>query len=250
MDRVAPASMTISAPAMLADQISLFLDFDGTLVELAERPDAVVVTPSLTALLMQLEARLAGRVALVSGRSVAQLDQLIGPYAQSLTVVGSHGAEIRMAGKDISSGPRPVALEAAEAAFREAFAGNANVVIEVKTLGVAAHYRLDPSVEPIAKTLAQQLAAESGLYLQGGKMMVELRTDGHDKGSGIAALMASPRFADRRPVFLGDDVTDEPGFARCAELGGYGVLVGADRPTAAAYRLADVAAVHDWLAAI
>jgi trehalose 6-phosphate phosphatase len=121
-------------------------------------------------------------------------------------------------------------------------------VVEEKSLGVGVHYRLDPGVEAEAHALAAKLAEAHDLEVQKGKMMVELRLPGHDKGSAIAAMLSEPPFAECRPVFLGDDLTDEPGFAACAAAGGAGVLVGAPRETAAAYRLADVAAVRAWLA--
>jgi trehalose 6-phosphate phosphatase len=81
-------------------------------------------------------------------------------------------------------------------------------------------------------------------------MMVELRATGHDKGSGIAALMDTAPFGGRDPIFLGDDDTDEPGFAWCEAAGGFGVLVGPPRTTGARYRLPDVSAVHSWLASL
>ncbi|MEO8548042.1 MAG: trehalose-phosphatase [Sphingomicrobium sp.] len=245
-----PSRPIAHPPALDAHELSLFLDFDGTLVDLAERPDAVVVGDNLTALLSRLARRLSGRLALVSGRSIAQLDVLIGPDARNLATVGSHGAEIRAVGGSVAGGERPAGLQQAEAAFREAFAGRKGIIIEVKSLGVALHYRQDPSSEAAAHALAERLAAANALEVQKGKMMVELRAGGHDKGSAIAALMRGPPFEGHMPVFLGDDVTDEPGFERCAAMGGAGILVGPERPTAAAYRLASVAAAHDWLAAL
>jgi trehalose 6-phosphate phosphatase len=144
----------------------------------------------------------------------------------------------------------PEALREAERHFARAFATNERVLIEVKTLGVAIHYRLDPSAEAEALNLAAAFASTHGLELQRGKMMVEVRAAGFDKGTGIAALMERPPFAGSVPVFVGDDLTDEPGFTRCAAMGGAGILVGRERHTEAQYRLADVAAVHEWLAAL
>lgn len=245
-----PQRKIAPVPAFDLHQISLFLDFDGTLVALAERPDAVIVGPGLTTLLLRLTERLSGRLALVSGRSIAQLDRLIGPDARGLVSVGSHGAEFRADDGTLSSLDRPAALGEAEAVFRAAFAGNRGVVIEVKALGVAIHYRQDPASRQAADAIAERFGAAHRLAVQKGKMMVEVRTAGHDKGSGIAALMRMPAFAGHMPLFLGDDLTDEPGFECCAALGGAGVLVGPERPTAARYRLADVAAVRNWLEAL
>ncbi|MFA7596008.1 MAG: trehalose-phosphatase [Novosphingobium sp.] len=246
----ASAMQQAPPPTFGSHAISLFLDFDGTLVDLAEHPEAVIVGDALKALLTELAGRLGGRVALVSGRSVDQIDRLVGPAAHSLAVVGSHGGEVRAAGAIVLRPERPPMLGNAERAFNQAFLDREGVIIEVKSLGVAIHYRQNPSFAAEANALAERFGAESGLMVQKGKMMVELRSAGHDKGSGIAALMQSPPFAGHVPIFLGDDVTDEPGFELCAALGGAGILVGPDRETAAQYRLTSVADVHHWLRAL
>lgn len=230
--------------------ISLFLDFDGTLVDLADRPDTLCVPADVGIRLSQLSVRLDGRIALVSGRSIAQLEALVGPAASEIALVGSHGAEVRLAGSAVAPANRPPALTAAQHLFEQAFADDSDVLIEVKTLGVAVHYRRAPAVESVANDLAARFGSANGLEVQKGKMMVELRVGGQDKGSGIAALMEVAPFSGRRPVFLGDDVTDEAGFERCAALGGAGILVGPPRRTAAQYRLEDVAGVHAWLDAL
>ncbi|HMC91944.1 MAG TPA: trehalose-phosphatase, partial [Allosphingosinicella sp.] len=118
-----------------------------------------------------------------------------------------------------------------------------------KPASVALHYRLAPHREEEAVALAQSLAARTGLVVQRGKMVVELRPCGADKGDALRALMAEPPFAGARPVFVGDDVTDEDGFRAATALGGLGIIVGPPRETAAHYRLPDVEAVHRWLAA-
>lgn len=236
-------------PVNLLDGASLFLDFDGTLVELAERPDAITVDAGLADLLDRLAERLSGRVILVSGRSIDQLDQFLGRAGGAFSMVGSHGTETRVAGGAIVRPNRPESLDAAARLFAARFHGRDGVVIEAKSLGVGLHYRLDPSVESEAKGLAQAFAAANDLHVQHGKMMVELRLPGHDKGTAISALLTRAPFAGHPPVFLGDDLTDEPGFAACTEHGGAGILVGEGRNTAAHYRLPDVAAVHAFLRA-
>lgn len=233
---------------MSADEISLFLDFDGTLVRLAERPDSVVVDRALTALLGHLVSRLSGRLALLSGRSIAQLDDMLGDVP--IAVAGSHGGEIRHSGSVAAPVRRPEALGVVEADFADAFGDKKEVIIEVKTLGVAIHYRLDPSAGPAIHTMAARLGEEHGLDVQTGKMMVELRTAGHDKGTALAAMMQDPPFAGHVPIFIGDDVTDEDGFVACTTFGGAGILVGQQRPSAARYRLDDVGDVHRWLSAL
>lgn len=225
---------------------SVLLDFDGTLVALAERPDAVVIDAALGVLLRRLARDFAGRVALVSGRSVAQLEVFVGSALAGLGVVGSHGAEVRAGGR--MAGPaRPDMLDGAADVLRRAFDEVDGVIIEEKSLGVAVHYRLAPDAEPVARGLVRRIAAQTGLAVQDGKMMIELHAAGHDKGTGIAALMAVVPFAGSVPVFVGDDLTDEAGFAAVRAMGGHGVLVGAERATAARFRLDDVAAVRRWL---
>lgn len=234
-------------PAGLLDDAGLFLDFDGTLVELADKPDGVTVDPTLRALLARLPARLKGRVAIVSGRSVAQIDGFLGDTIRDFAVVGSHGAEIRPAGGTTLVPDRPASLTAAERAFTDRFADDPRIVIEIKTLGVAIHYRGAPEVEQEAHALVDAFAQRDGLTAQAGKMMIELRMAGHDKGTAIATLCEDAPFAGHPPVFVGDDLTDEPGMVVAAHHGGAGILIGPMRDTAAAYRLDDVAAFLDWL---
>lgn len=236
-------------PPLDPERASLFLDFDGTLVDLAEHPEAVTVSAGLSRLLERLERRFGGRLAVVSGRSIAQLDHFLHPWSSRVALIGSHGGELRTPQAGLVAPAPPESLAEAGRLFAQAFRSNSGVVIEEKTLGTAIHYRLDPAAEDAATALASDFAARHGLDLQHGKMMIEVRSAGHDKGSGIAGLMALPPFAGSAPVFLGDDLTDESGFERCATLGGTGILVGEPRPTAARYRLADVAAVHAWLSA-
>ncbi|NJC33743.1 trehalose 6-phosphate phosphatase [Sphingomonas jejuensis] len=237
----------LPTPPRLPSDASLFLDFDGTLVELAERPDGVVVDRALTDLLDALGTRFGNRVALISGRSVAQLDEMLGAAAAPLAIAGSHGLEERWQGS-LSTPDRPQALTDAEHAFDDFAANRSGVLVERKSLGVALHFRLAPDAENAAVALASRLGEAPGLHYQPGKMMAELRLDGADKGTAITALLQRPELAGTVPVFLGDDVTDEPGFAAAGAGGGFGVLVGAERPTAARYRLPDVAAVRHWLA--
>ena len=248
------AALLAPPPAHLADGASLFLDFDGTLVEIAPRPDAIEVDAPLRQLVARLVARFDGRVAIVSGRGAAEIDALFGGL--DCLIVGSHGAELR--GVERAEMPeRPAALDAVVHRHQQVGAARFHalaetlpgLVVEIKPLGVALHYRGVPAAEAEARTLAEELAAATGLTLQRGKMVFELRAPG-DKGRAIAALMSAMPFAGSRPVFLGDDLTDEPGFATVARLGGAGVLVGPVRETEAAYRLPDVSSALRWLETI
>jgi len=240
------AALLAPPPAHLADGASLFLDFDGTLVEIARRPDAVAVDDRLRALIATLSKRFDGRVAIVSGRGAVEIDALFGGLG--CPIVGSHGAELRgVAQAELPK--RPAALDDVAARFHALAAELPGLVVEIKPLGVGLHYRGVPAAEAEARALAEDLAATTGLTLQRGKMVFELRTPG-DKGRAIAALMGAMPFAGSRPVFLGDDLTDEPGFATVARLGGAGVLVGPVRETDAAYRLPDVTSALRWLETI
>ena len=234
-------------PAGLLEGAALFLDFDGTLVELADTPDAVRVSAELRDVLRRLFAKLDGRVAIISGRPAAQIGDLFGQV--EFAISGSHGVELVHADGRREVAERPAALDEILADANAFAAARPGVLIENKPLGVAIHYRQAPDVGAEAIALAMRLAAAHQVALQPGKMMAELRVGGGDKGSALRRLMEEPAMAGARPVFLGDDVTDEPGMAAAAALGGAGVLVGAARETAARYRLDGVAEVLAWLEA-
>jgi trehalose 6-phosphate phosphatase len=234
-------------PSGLLREASLFIDFDGTLVDLVERPDAVIVDDGLRDLLGALGALYDGRLAIVSGRSIAQLDAMLGPIAGRLAVSGSHGSEHRWQGLEVRP-VRPLALDDATEALRRFAAGHPGAIVEAKSYGVALHYRLTPSVKDAAHDLARRLGETYGLALQSGKMMVELRVAGGDKGGAVRQMMRRPPMSGSRPICLGDDLTDETAFAAARELGGAGILVGPARVTEAVYGLPDVAAVRAWLA--
>ncbi|MEG8025114.1 trehalose-phosphatase [Sphingomonas aurantiaca] len=245
---LAPPPVALDPPPVALDTVSLFFDFDGTLVDLAATPDAVVVDQRLRDALDSLAERYPGRVAIISGRSIEQLDSMLGDHARRFAVAGSHGAERRTPEDGHVAAERPASLEAAAEEFA-AFAAANGLVYEAKSLGAGLHYRMAPAFEPDAVALAETLADRHGLTLQRGKMMVELRTPG-DKGAALRSLIDAPTMAGTTPYFFGDDVTDEDGFEAARDLGGAGVLIGDARPTAATYRLNDVAALRDWIAAI
>ncbi|MFL6843449.1 MAG: trehalose-phosphatase [Allosphingosinicella sp.] len=234
-------------PLSISGGTALFLDFDGTLVELAEVPDAIDVPSGLRPLLGRLAGRFEGRLAIVSGRALDDLQGHLG--GSGVVLAGSHGAELLYPdGRQV-----PVAVPSGLAAAREAIRGFANrtegLLVEDKPAGAALHYRLAPEREDEAIAFVEELAGRSGFAVQRGKMVVELRPAGADKGAALRRLMAEPPFAGGRPVFVGDDLTDEEAFRAAAELGGEGVLVGPPRATAARARLEDVAAVTRWLEA-
>lgn len=228
------------------DGLSLFLDFDGTLVNLAARPDAVDVAPTLPVLLYRLADRLDGRIALISGRGASHIASFIGHLP--ITIAGSHGAEIRYADGRTLSPPRPSTLAIVLGAFHDLARTTPGVLVEDKPHGVALHYRGAPDAAALCHAVATGLSARLGLHLQTGKMMVELRGPGADKGMALNHLMQDPAMQGTTPLFMGDDDTDEPAFVAANQLGGAGVLVGPGRHTTAAqYALSGVAAVHAWL---
>jgi trehalose 6-phosphate phosphatase len=225
--------------------VALFLDFDGTLVELAEAPGAIAVPSGLAPLLDRLSERLDGRLAIVSGRAVDDLRSHLGGSAAVLS--GSHGAELHYADGRCIPVSAPPGLAEARESIRRFAAGGDGLLVEDKPAGVALHYRLAPERAKEADAFVETLAERSGLALQRGKMVAELRPRGTDKGAALRRLMAEPPFAGARPVFVGDDLTDEDAFRAAASLGGEGVLVGPSRPTAARWRLGGVAEVNAWL---
>lgn len=232
-------------PATLLENASLFLDFDGTLVELAPSPDAVQVETELRNLLSRLKERLEGRVALLSGRAVVDIRDHLHPLV--LAVSGSHGLEHGAVEGDVIAEERPVGLDKTIEAFRKLEVLYPGVLVEEKPVSVALHYRGAPDAEFVCHAAAERAASETGMTLQLGKMLVELKPARGDKGSALLHFMDELPFAGTRPIFIGDDLTDEHGFAAARQLGGAGVLVGPERSTAAIYRLEGVGAVRTWL---
>ncbi|MDE2333061.1 MAG: trehalose-phosphatase [Rhodospirillales bacterium] len=216
---ILPDGRTIERPAFL-------LDLDGTLIDIAATPDAVIVPPDLPRLLLQLRARHADAVAIVSGRPIEAVDALLGhtPYA----VAGEHGAALRLAaGRPVLRDPLPVLPAEVVARAAAAAAGFPGALVERKAHGVALHYRLAPQAEAALREAAEAIvAACPGFSLLRGSMTWEVRPAGVHKGHAVRALMAAPPFAGRVPLFVGDDVTDEDAIAAAVALGGAGLLVG------------------------
>jgi trehalose 6-phosphate phosphatase len=227
------------------EEPAVFVDFDGTLVAIAATPDAILVPGDLARRLGALAERLDGRLALVSGRATGDLENHLGslPFARA----GSHGmARFTADGEELGPSPEPIPTEASDA-LRD-FAERPGILYEAKPHGGALHYRAAPELAHDVNELAEMLAHDHGLSVKLGKCVTELVRPGADKGAAVRAFMGDDDFAGALPVFVGDDLTDEDGFAAVSEMGGFGVLVGDPRPTSARYRLATVADVHHWLA--
>ena len=230
--------------------IALFLDVDGTLLEIAARPQAVSVPDELRELLRGLFLDSGGAVALVSGRAIKDLDALFAPLV--LPSAGLHGFERRSASGVYRRLPSPsaAALESAREAMMQLARRHTGLLVEDKRFALALHYRNAPHLGDTVVETMQELATrvEPDLELQRGKMVVELRPAGATKAHGVAAFLAEAPFAGRLPIFIGDDLTDEPAFELVNQREGLSVVVNAARPSAARTRLKDVAAVRDWLA--
>lgn len=226
---------------------ALFLDLDGTLAPIAATPGAVGPDPSRSRLLEQLAGRLGGRVAVISGRTVEAVDHIL--EGRIVPVAGVHGLQRRTADGVMSAAEPHGQLALARDSLRAFAAADRNLLVEDKGLSVTLHYRNAPGCADAVRELAQRLEKVTGLVLQEGHMVVELRTPGPTKGDAVAAFMAEPPFAGARPIYIGDDLTDEDAFAAVAEAGGDGVLVGPERETAATWRLENVAQVLAWLGA-
>lgn len=226
---------------------SYFIDFDGTLVDFARTPGEVSVGPDLRALLDAAHKAVHGALAIVSGRSLAELDRFIA--LPQLPMAGQHGLEWRDAFGCVARMPRLSLSPHIVQAARHWAAERPGSLVEVKDFSVALHVRTVPALLPDALAFGRQLVASdpSRLMLQPGSFVVEIRCRGGDKGDIVNRLLRDRPFLGRRPVFIGDDLTDEHGFMAAVRGGGFGILVGAERDTGARHRLADPAAVKAWL---
>lgn len=235
-------------PPTLATSVALFLDFDGTLVPIAPRPQDVQVPSWVQPALRELSARLDGALAIVSGRPITQLDDFLAPLR--LPAAGAHGAELRGASGRIErqfDDPPPTVVHAA----RVLVSTHAGLILETKPSGFSLHYRARPELEAECRdalfaALAALPEARPVWQWLHGHCVFELKQRSVSKGLAVRALLAQAPFTGRRPVFVGDDVTDEDGIAATQEAGGFGVRVGGGA-SQARYRLADTDAVGAWL---
>lgn len=233
--------------------LALFLDVDGTLLEIAATPDAVRVEPELLRLLRSLYLHTAGAVALISGRTIAGLDQLFAPMS-SLAAAGLHGFERRSATGSYRRCPLPgeSVLELARAELYGIAAGYPGTLIEDKQFALALHYRLSPDSEVEILRKVELIAARlrPQLQLQLGKMVAELRPSNATKGAAVREFLSEPPFCGRSPIYIGDDLTDETAFEHVNSVGGVSIAVNVRRPTAARFCLSDVGSVRAWLASL
>jgi trehalose 6-phosphate phosphatase len=250
---IAPRGGSRSArvhPPSLRPEHAVFLDIDGTLAEIAATPREARVDLELIAAIPFLRARHGEALALVTGRSIADVDRMFPGW--ELPVAGQHGCERRdSAGTVHLHSPDPLTL----GKLRKLLAGLAErhqgLLLEDKGATVALHFRQSPHLAGPLQTIVRSMLDTHGnatLRMVEGKQLVEIRPHGRDKGTAILDFMREPPFAGRMPVFVGDDLTDEDGFAAVDSLGGWSIKVGTGR-TCAQYRLADSDAVKGWLLA-
>lgn len=231
---------------ILCPSCALFLDFDGSLVDLAPQPEAVIVPSGLVATLGAIHSYLGGALALISGRPIGQIDGFLRPL--HLPIAGVHGTERRSADGTVSLlSTHP--LQRVEDAAQALAARHPALRVEHKRGSVALHYRQAPELERLCLETMQAAVDESpGLTLLRGKMVAEAKPGGASKGHAIEAFMKEAPFAGRMPVFVGDDFTDEVGFSTVQRMHGLGIKVG-EGATVAWQRLASPAALRYQLQA-
>ena len=235
---------------LLHSSTALFLDFDGTLVDIADQPDGVQVPAGLVETLNLLNGYLGGALAVVSGRPIGQVDDFLRPLR--IAAAGVHGTERRAVNGEmtlLSTHP----LDAIELTARELASQYAGLLVEAKRGSIALHFRQAPELETLCvETMQAAVQASPGVTLLKGKMVVEAKPSGASKGGAIEDFMREPPFAGRAPLFVGDDITDEVGFSCVQRMGGLGVKVG-EGPSVAWQRIATPALfrqqLHDAVAA-
>lgn len=227
----------------------IFLDVDGTLIELTETPFDTHVDDALKALLKDVSERLGGALALVSGRSIEYMDKLFAPLR--LAAAGLHGVERRKASGEMHGASfNDSQLDRARSAFAALVQSHPGTLLEDKGRTLAIHYRMAPQFEPAVRESVDAVAAALGsnYHVQPGSMMFEIKPRGFDKGGAVKAFMQEPPFSGRTPLFVGDDLTDLDGFRVVESLGGSSVGVG--ERVQGKFHLANPAAVRAWLGSI
>lgn len=233
----------------MAEAFALLLDFDGTLADIAERPEAVMVDPALPPALLRLKERLGGALALISGRPIAFLDERLFPFV--FDAAGLHGIEHRIAGALSPCDPDDHPdLRAGVARLKDIVATHPGLLVEDKGCSVALHWRLAPHEADFARATARSLAESLGsdYRIQYGKAVAEILPAASGKGRVIEAFLREPPYRGRRPIFIGDDLTDEHGFEAVHRAGGLSVRVG-EGPSIARARVGTPTALRHCLMA-
>ena len=226
--------------------IAILLDFDGTLVEIADHPDSVALLPDTQAVLATLTRVLDGALAVVTGRAIGDVDRFLEPLR--LPVAGVHGLERRGASgavhvSEIDAG----AIAAVREALQRLVGEEPGLLLETKPGSVAMHYRARPELKQrCIEAVHRSVSGIDGLNLLHGKMVIEAKSGADTKADALAGFMAEPPFLGRLPIFAGDDITDESAFRAIGEHDGVSIKIG-NGDTAARYRASDTDEFLGWL---
>jgi trehalose 6-phosphate phosphatase len=235
-------------PPLDTDRHALFLDFDGTLVDFAPKPDLIALRPGTIALLENLNRRLASALAVVTGRRIADLDRYLSPLV--LSASGVHGQELRLIPGETEWVPPPAEMEEARRRLKHAIEPGDPLLLEDKGSALVLHFRKHPDQRERAAALAREaVTGLRPLHVVPGRGVYEINERSVTKARAIYIFAARPPFLDRVAVAIGDDETDENAIEAAQAIGGFGVKVGPGR-THARYRLPDIDAVHRWLSGL
>ncbi|MEX6505985.1 trehalose-phosphatase [Jiella sp. M17.18] len=236
----------LKPPAIDPSRHAVFLDFDGTLVELVDDPDGVRLAPPALERLEALSEELSGALAIVSGRRISDLDRFLAPLR--FAAAGVHGLERRPApGAAVERLAGPELLDDVRSALTDVLAAHPRLKLEDKGTALVLHYRTAGDLQEAAEAaMAQATSGRDDLVVMNGDNIVEVHPAGMDKGVALGAMMEHPPFKGRVPIYVGDDTTDEFALKTVRQAGGVSIKAGS-KPSAAEFRLADVPAVHRWL---
>jgi len=236
-------------PAVDFDGDALFLDIDGTLIDIAPTPESVVVPESLKLSLTRVRNKLGGALAVISGRTLSAIDELFAPV--KFAAAGAHGAEIHLRPDGEVERHAPILGSAEKAALAEIVKLDPRLRLEDKVYTMAIHYRSAPELEDaVFEAVNRDVGKlQENLRILRGKAVIEVKHHGFDKGTGLCELMKHAPFASRRPIFFGDDTTDEDAMAVVPQFGGLGISVG-QRLAGADRQVSSPAEVRRWLAGL
>jgi trehalose 6-phosphate phosphatase len=239
--------MLNTPPRLSADDTALFLDVDGTLLDIQQHPGDVTADAGLITLLKETSDKLSGALSLITGRALDDVDRIFSPVR--FPVAGAHGAELRVHPDDDGGSSAEQLPDHAMLALKTFAEQHPGLLLEEKHGGASLHYRRAPELQHACHAYVTELLDQlgAGYRLIAGKMVFELAPSTHHKGAAIESFLESAPFRGRTPVFLGDDVTDEDGFRAVNARHGISVLVGEPRNTEAGYYLSDTSAVREWI---
>jgi trehalose 6-phosphate phosphatase len=248
-DSPAPGAARLDSLLGRADEWALFIDIDGTLLDMAAAPDAVHVPPELVGTLNRLGRTFDGAMALITGRRVADADRFFAPL--KLPVSGVHGAEARGAANGAPAMLAELVPAALTAAVRSVACELPGVVVEDKVSGLAVHYRNAPDARgTLERELRRTVLRWDSFAVRTGRKVLDVVPKAHTKGTGLAWLMGLAAFKGRRPIMIGDDHGDEPAIEAAERLGGFGLTVAGEHFSADGADFESPASVRAWLAGL